>query len=508
MGLFGFGKRKKEEERRKAEIEARETRSELVKKFLDEGKKHYAIADRALQSKEFDTATENYSLAEENLLKASELGSAEANYYLGLIYRYGVRLMNKKKSLEMLEKAADAGYSEAQIECYRTYDQGLGVERNPDKARYWIEKAAESGSMDAQFELGFKCYNRDTDYAKAVQWFRKAAYNGHAEAQFYYAQMFFEGNGVAEDHKEALRWMEKSAQKGFSTALFNCAVFYESGVGTAVDKAAAYNYYAKLAETKLSEDDTAKELFVMRASVKCAQMCYDGDGIPENTAKALYWYEKAAELGNVEAQKKCGQMYFDGEGTQADYYKAYHWFEEASGQGDDEAMFVYAYLNEVGANGDMNKALACYEELAEKGYSDAMVKCGELYRKGCGTTGDFDKARYWLKKAIENGNDEAQEEYDLLEAAEKEWNEEAQTEEPDSTDDDVYDEEDEDEDEDEYSDDDEDEDDGDDDYSDDDEDCDENETIPEESTYGTVTTPKNNFSLEDFQKIKWDDIQL
>ena len=60
---------------------------------------------------------------------------------------------------------------------------------------------------------------------------------------------------------------------------------------------------------------------------------YDnGEGTETDKAKALYWYEKAAEQGDAEAQYKCGRMYCMGEGTAEDRAKARMWLQKAAEQ--------------------------------------------------------------------------------------------------------------------------------------------------------------------------------
>ena len=44
----------------------------------------------------------------------------------------------------------------------------------------------------------------------------------------------------------------------------------------------------------------------------------DGKGVTQDLKKALYWYEKAAEMGHARAQSNLGQMYGNGEGVAQD----------------------------------------------------------------------------------------------------------------------------------------------------------------------------------------------
>ena len=58
-------------------------------------------------------------------------------------------------------------------------------------------------------------------------------------------------------------------------------------------------------------------------------------------AKALYWYEKAAEQGNAWAQFGSGLLYALGEGTAKNASKARYWLQKAA-QSDDKEVVVKA----------------------------------------------------------------------------------------------------------------------------------------------------------------------
>ena len=61
---------------------------------------------------------------------------------------------------------------------------------------------------------------------------------------------------------------------------------------------------------------------------------YDnGEGVPEDDAKAVSWYRKAAEQGHAKAQFNLGYMYAKGEGVLEDYVQAYAWWSIAATRG-------------------------------------------------------------------------------------------------------------------------------------------------------------------------------
>ena len=83
---------------------------------------------------------------------------------------------------------AELGDAEAQFNLGVLYDEGAGVERNLATAADWYRKAAEQGFIDAQTNLGILYYHGlgvDRDHEAAARWFRLAADQGDAEAGEY-----------------------------------------------------------------------------------------------------------------------------------------------------------------------------------------------------------------------------------------------------------------------------------------------------------------------------------
>ena len=66
------------------------------------------------------------------------------------------------------------------------YHEGVGVEKNMDKAIYWYEKVANKGHREAQLQLGviyYKGFGVKKNLEKARLWTKKSATLGHMKAQ-------------------------------------------------------------------------------------------------------------------------------------------------------------------------------------------------------------------------------------------------------------------------------------------------------------------------------------
>jgi TPR repeat protein len=56
---------------------------------------------------------------------------------------------------------------------------------------------------------------------------------------------------------------------------------------------------------------------------------YFGQGVPQDYARSLYWFEKAADQGCFGAYAAVSSLYRDGKGTSVDLGKAYMWLNIA-----------------------------------------------------------------------------------------------------------------------------------------------------------------------------------
>ena len=77
---------------------------------------------------------------------------------------------------------AEQGYPLAECQVGYFYYDGLGVEKDLEKAFYWTQRAAEHGDRDGQYDLAWfyeKAIGVERDLEQAKQWYHKAALQGH-----------------------------------------------------------------------------------------------------------------------------------------------------------------------------------------------------------------------------------------------------------------------------------------------------------------------------------------
>jgi len=200
------------------------------------------------------------------------------------------------------------------------------------------------------------------------------AKNGDLVATYKLGLIFYNGNNVTRDLKKAEIWFHEAAQKG---------------------KTEAYFYLGELYFKK------------------------------QKYFKAAKWFKKSAKTGEVNAQFYLGLMHMKGHGVQKDYYKAIKLYKIAANKGNARAQCSLGTLYSLGLTSvsfsffldrglplpkdswNLKAALILYRQSAKQGYNIAQYKLGKIYLAGKGIPRDIVKAKKWISKAAENGNEEA-----------------------------------------------------------------------------------------------------
>ena len=133
-------------------------------------------------------------------------------------------------------------------------------------------------------------------------------------------------------------------------------------------------------------------------------MYYYGDGVQQDYAKALSYFEQAAADGDVDAINNLGLMYDEGLGVEQSDTKARQYFEQAANKGDASSLYNLGlmYMDGQGVDQNYTKAFTYYEQAAEKGNTDALNNLGFMHYYGYGVEQDNAKAlRFTTIGAIE-----------------------------------------------------------------------------------------------------------
>ena len=194
-----------------------------------------------------------------------------------------------------LSNLAIEGHAESQVLLARLYDEGLGVEKNLEKAFQWYEKSFENGHSEGALAVGW-FYEKgeivDRDLQEAMKMYEFSAAAGNVSAQYNIGVMFAKGRGVQQDYKKAKLWYERAARNGHMLANVNLGNLYLTGRGVERDLAEAKRYY----EVAAIGGHALGEFHLGMIFAK-------GLGNEADLGMATYWLGKAAEQGLMEARE-------------------------------------------------------------------------------------------------------------------------------------------------------------------------------------------------------------
>jgi uncharacterized protein len=296
--------------------------------------------------------------------------------------------------------------------CRRAVEQFPGVPRFAEElgrsyrsagdyrqAMIWHRRAADAGYSAAQVSIG-KMY-RDglgvpVDDAEALRWYRLAAAQDDGWAWVSLGIMARDGRGVPQDYGEALRWFERAAAAGNDWAFTNIARMYMGGLGVPKDVDRAVAWFKR-----------AADMGDLLAEITLGRMYRDGDGVAQDYGRAARWYRSAAGQGFAHAEARLGKLYEAGEGVLQDYDEALKWYRRAAAKGE---VWSHRYLGRLYETGkgvpqDDRQAVHWYRLAAEQGNAWAERDLGRMYEAGRGVERDPAEAAIWYARAA--GQDDA-----------------------------------------------------------------------------------------------------
>jgi TPR repeat protein len=148
--------------------------------------------------------------------------SAQGLYVIGITHFIGeVVPKDAVEAAKWFRRAAELGNADAQVQLGLMYGGGYGVPNDDVEASKWFRKAAEQGHVRGQLGLGAgyqKGRGVPKDEAEAAKWYRKAAEQGNAEAQLRMGLAFNFGAGVSQDEAQAYQWFLLAGAQGHEVA--------------------------------------------------------------------------------------------------------------------------------------------------------------------------------------------------------------------------------------------------------------------------------------------------
>ena len=166
---------------------------------------------------------------------------------------------------------------------------GTGTEINLAQAKFYLEKAAELGNLDAVYGIGKLYLNpafAEYDPAKAVTYLEKAVEGGHAFAKYQLGKLLCQGKQIEKDVSRGLPLLEELAADGVSFAAYIVGKVYLTEEGWKdVKKAIQYL-------TQAAEDGNSYGTYQL------GKLYYFGNGVRGDPEKGLEYLKASAAQGN------------------------------------------------------------------------------------------------------------------------------------------------------------------------------------------------------------------
>ena len=176
--------------------------------------------------------------------KIASAKSRRALYQLGRAYAAARQF---PEAIAAYRKAADKGSTSAMVELGVLLGTGTGVAKDEAEARTLFERAAAAGNPRGDTNLAALSGGAAGDPASARAALQKAVETNSAEAEYQLGLMLAQGQGGPKDDVAARALFEKAAAQNHPGALEWAGAFAELGRGGPEDKGAAKGYYERAA---------------------------------------------------------------------------------------------------------------------------------------------------------------------------------------------------------------------------------------------------------------------
>lgn len=167
------------------------------------------------------------------------------------------------------------------------------------------------------------------EYQKALHFFTEGFRSGDPASGYYLGRMLELGLGVETDKAASVKIFKQSAADGFAAALNRVALMHyrgEESVSQDYQKAAEYF-------------EIAAEMGDANALFNLGKLYFLGQGVPENTDRALTLFRQAAHKDHVLALNTLGALYREGARSQTDLNLARQFFARSAAYGNAVGLY-------------------------------------------------------------------------------------------------------------------------------------------------------------------------
>jgi len=369
----------------------------------------------------------------ELLEQAAQKNSILANLALAERYREGTGVAkDHKRSFEYLKIAYDMFVKRPLNETLNLkhihtivgdyYLQGIGTERDYDKAVIYYGKSVANNHPIASDALGMCTllgWGVDSNPEKAFLLFEQAYKSGNINAQNNLGWCYLYGFGTTQDVKRAYEYFVAAAEKGAKHAENNIAWCLLTGVGVQQDVERALTLFSvNSLQSSLGLSYRSHVAMLFKADeepLKLALRQYyfascqiNGWGMLTDPKSGFEGLQEPAKL-LVEARIMIAECYMYGLGVEKDEARGFKLLQtSAESMVFAKTRLAKAHILGIGIEKDLKRAIELLEEGAKVECPEALEKLALVYENGLGVSQDFERAIKLYEHAARRGSLSAQ----------------------------------------------------------------------------------------------------
>jgi len=306
--------------------------------------------------------------------------------------RSTTRRVNKHEDFDFEEEKSDKENSVSNHNASNQIQEHTKKSRRQSQECIMPIETAET--LCAKGDRLFFGHGTEQNYQKAMDCYKEAMVKGSGKACAAIARMYENGQGIEKNVGEAYSYFKQGAEMGDVGCIFAMGKYHEKKMLPKDEPSRgledAVSFYERAASENFPE-----------ALTKLGYMHEQGIHYVKDAKKAMEYYEKAANLGDALALNYVGLYLY----KEQKYKNAVELFKKSKDLGCTRGAnnLGLCYEQGLGVEQDLEFAIKCYKESAEKKYPQAMFNLGYLFLRKAKTTEsveEFEECAYWLRAAI------------------------------------------------------------------------------------------------------------
>lgn len=261
-----------------------------------------------------------------------------------------------------------------------------------------VQHLAVDGDLDAMVDYAFELRRRG-EHAEALEWLTRAGDAGHERAISELAAAQLGQAENAENYVQSLHWVKRAAESGNRECMLFLARAYRDGEQGLVRDFKQMLRWALHAAAAHSPE-----------AMRLVSDAYSlGQGVRQNSARALIWLRRAAAAGDAAAIQRLASRYLTGQGAERDPVNFFQWTSKGAEAGDPTLMFnlAEAYRDGIGTEVDNAAFFRWMNKAADRNCPPALFELALAYRDGIGVKPDTAEYHRLLMRAADAGDPQA-----------------------------------------------------------------------------------------------------